>query len=296
MIQPLAVSSKAHTLMSESSITGANSLASSLRKEECQPEETMKKMTTFTAPLALLAAITLVSTPAFAQDHGGQGRRERSGQESRGRNGERAQPRAEAPPPQAPPPQAEARQQPPRRSESQRQGEDPRVQGRRDVDRRGEVGRAVPRREVIVPRGGYAPRYVPRVYAPRSFYRPYVFRPRVSIGFGVFAGFPVPYTYSYPYPISVYGYSAPRAPVMVTPESPYYGGVALEITPFDADVYVDGTYAGRVEDFDGTRQPLTLTAGTHRLEVQAPGYEPMIVDVGVQAGQVIPYRGDLQRY
>jgi hypothetical protein len=259
-------------------------------------------MKTLTAPLALLAAFTLVSTPSFAQERG-QGRRERSGQESSGRSTERAQPRREAPRTQSAPPRVESQQQAPR-AEAQRQVESPRVQNRQGDNRRdGVVGRAVPRREAIVPRGGYAPRYdsrysprySPRVYA-RSYYRPYVFRPRLSIGFGIFAGYPVPYTYSYPYPITVYGYRAPRAPVMITPGSGYYGGVALEITPFDAEVYVDGTYAGRVQDFDGTTQPLTLTAGTHRLEVQAPGYEPMVVDVGVQQGQVIPYRGDLRPY
>ena len=84
--------------------------------------------------------------------------------------------------------------------------------------------------------------------------------------------------------------------MIISPGSSAYGGVALEINPGDADVFVDGEYAGRVEDFDGTEQPLTLTPGTHRIEVQAQGYEPMIVDVGVQPGQVIPYRGDLRRY
>jgi hypothetical protein len=83
---------------------------------------------------------------------------------------------------------------------------------------------------------------------------------------------------------------------MITPGGSSYGGVALEVTPYDADVFVDGQYAGHVEDFDGTTQPLTLTAGTHRIEVQAAGFEPMVVDVGVQPGQVIPYRGDLRPY
>ena len=123
-----------------------------------------------------------------------------------------------------------------------------------------------------------------------------MFRPRFSIGFGIFAGYPVPYTYSYPYPIAVYGYRAPRAPVIVGPGSPDYGAVALEINPIDAEVYVDGSYAGNVGDFDGSQQPLTLTAGTHRVEVQAPGYAPLVIDVQVQPGQVIPYRGDLQPY
>ena len=189
-------------------------------------------------------------------------------------------------------------------------GNDPRHDNNRFSDQRNEVGRAVPRGNVYAPHYDphYGPRYSPRVYSPRvygyspgfygprSYYRPYVFRPRYSIGFGIFLGYPVPYTYSYPYPIEVYGYGAPRNEVFINPGSTSYGGVALEITPSDAEVFVDGEYAGHVEDFDGTTQPLTLTPGTHRIEVQAPGYEPMTLDVGVQPGQVIPYRGDLRRY
>jgi hypothetical protein len=135
-----------------------------------------------------------------------------------------------------------------------------------------------------------------RSYVPRVYYRPYEFRPHLSIGFGIFAGYPVPYAYRYAAPIYVYGYRAPRVPVYVTPGSPLYGGVALEIGPYDADVFVDGNFAGHVEDFDGSVQPLTLVAGTHRIEVQAPGYAPLIFDVTVQPGQVIPYRGDLRPF
>jgi hypothetical protein len=280
------------------------------------------KMTSFTTPLAVLALFTLASAPAFAQERA-QGRRDRSAQGER--TGERAQPRSEAQPRQgATAPRAEAQREasaPAPRAEAQRQAAVPHDNATREsaraplANRPGVAGQAVPRRDVIAPRGNvsrdhypysyrdgryydrgrysYRPRYVP---APRYYVRPYAFRPRFSIGFGIFAGYPVPYTYSYPYPIAVYGYRAPRAPVIVSPGSPYYGGVALEINPPDAEVYVDGGYAGYAGDFDGSRQPLTLTAGTHRVEVQAQGYAPLIIDVQVQPGQVVPYRGDMQPY
>jgi hypothetical protein len=275
----------------------------------------LKSLITLTA---LLAAFTFAAAPTFAQEraHG------RQGQQS---SGERAQPRSEGQRPQAgAAPRVETRQQAPQaqqgrpaetpRAQQARPVETPRAQQPRAVETprgnyrqydrpRNEVGRAVPRGDVYAPRYDprYSPRYSPRVYAPRvygprSYYRPYVFRPRFSIGFGIYAGYPVPYAYSYPYPIPVYGYGAPRAEVLITPGTTAYGGVALEITPYDADVFVDGQYAGKVQDFDGTTQPLTLSAGTHRIEVQAPGYQPMTVDVGIQPGQVIPYRGDLQPY
>src|SRR5262249_54530273 len=146
------------------------------------------------------------------------------------------------------------------RREYDRREYDRREYDRREYDRREYDRRYYDRRYYERDRYGY---YAPRVYVPRTYYRPYVFRPRLSIGFGIFAGYPVPYTYIYPSPIVVYGYRAPRVPVLVGPGSSLYGGVALEIGPYGADVFVDGSYAGRVEDFDGTRQPLTLVAGTH---------------------------------
>jgi hypothetical protein len=279
---------------------------------------------------ALLTATALVSAPAFAQDaHRDYKQREaaRAAQE-RAQQPEREQQAQRAQQPERAQQQQQQREQPAPRIEQRRQDNSPRIENPRgDV-----VGRAVPRTEhptVVAPRsndrrdehgnyrderGNYNGRYNDRgysdrgysdrgyygrdhgYYSPRSYYRPYLFRPRLSIGFGIFSGYPVPYSYSYPYPIEVYGYRAPRAPVMVGPGSPYYGGVALEMGPYDADVFVDGNYAGKVEDFDGTSQPLTLVAGTHRIEVQAPGYAPLIFDVTVQPGQVIPYRGDLRPY
>jgi len=137
------------------------------------------------------------------------------------------------------------------------------------------------------------PRYY-RPYVVAPFYStPYLFRPHFSIGFGISLGYPVPY-YAYPYAVPVYGYAAPPSPVVVGPGSAQYGGVSLEISPSNAAVYVDGAYAGVVRDFDGRRQPLTLAGGRHHIEVDAPGFEPWAFDVDIVAGQVLPYRGDLQ--
>jgi hypothetical protein len=243
---------------------------------------------------------------------------------------QQAQPQQRQEAPRVQPAQPQQRQEAPRVQSAQpRQADQSRADNRgnesRGTDNRRVEGRAVPRdnnvyanrdnnvyrnrdNNVYRNRGNvYAPHNSPRYsshytprgygyYGSRSYYRPYVFRPRFSIGFGIYAGYPVPYTYSYPYPILVYGYRAPRERVIVSPGSLYYGGIALEMTPYDADVFVDGEYAGRVEDFDGATQPLTLTAGMHEIEVQAQGYEPMRMNVEIHAGQVIPYRGDLRPY
>ncbi|MCC7415817.1 MAG: PEGA domain-containing protein [Acidobacteria bacterium] len=198
------------------------------------------------------------------------------------------------------PPRADATRTP-------RQGEDARDQ-RRTPDGR-VLERAVPRtgpyrepdsrlrpsRSVIV-----APRYYGsgRYYSPPyRGYRPYSFRLQTRIrGFDVYIGYPVPYSYRYAYPVPIYGYGRPLRPVIVAPASPFYGGVSLELAPYDAEVFVDGAFAGWVEDFDGTLQPLTLRAGVHRIEVVAPGYESLVLDVLVRAGEVIPYRGSLVPY
>jgi hypothetical protein len=171
---------------------------------------------------------------------------------------------------------------------------------------------------------GYAPRVYasPRVYGPayRSYgyggygyrpyvYRPYAFRPHFSIGFGFFAGYAVPYSWAYPsyYPYyatpypAPYGYPATGYPpeyydnnsVNVTPGPTNSGGVSFEVNPSDAQVFVDGRYIGVAESFDGTKQPLTLPAGQHRIELRAEGFQVVTFDVNVVPGQVIPYRGDM---
>lgn len=90
-------------------------------------------------------------------------------------------------------------------------------------------------------------------------------------------------------PADTRGYAVPRsegvAPRAAELARPYSGN--------RSSVFVDGAYVGVASTFDGTRQPLTLAAGRHRIELQAPGYEPIAFDVDVLPGQVIPYQGGL---
>ena len=163
--------------------------------------------------------------------------------------------------------------------------------------------------------------------ADRSFYRPYyTFRPHLSLGFGFYVGYPVvypyygayanpyaydpyynPYAYAAPYP--EYGYPAYSAPPQYGTSGAYgapgpgsigvqpgaaTGGLSFEMSPANAEVFVDGNDYGVVSSFTPTSQPLSLTPGRHRVELRAPGYEPMMFDADVVAGQVIPYQGTLQ--
>ena len=287
----------------------------------------------FSVSAAVLAAAAFAATPAFAErDHRGGGGGGRAAQaESRGRvethGGGGAQPRYQAQPRvQAAPaprvaPSAVPRAVPRASVIAPRADVRP---GRAEAVGPQAIPRVAPRAEhpvVVGPRGyaysgpgyaysrpgygyarpgyGYArpaygyyrPWYGYRGYAP---FRPYYFRPSYRFGFGIFVGYPVAF-YSYPYPVPVYGYGAPYGEVTVGPNAAY-GGIALEITPPDGDVYVDGSYVGVVRDFDGSRQPLTLTPGVHHIQVNQDGFQPLAFDVTVQPGQVIPYQGALQAY
>jgi hypothetical protein len=105
-----------------------------------------------------------------------------------------------------------------------------------------------------------------------------------SIGFsnfGIYAGYPSTY---------YYGYNNYYGPGSYSPwhVSGYdIGGVRLKIRPRDAQVFVDGYYAGIVDDFDGTFQSLRLEAGGHKIEIHMPGFEDLEVDVHVQPGRTM---------
>ena len=66
--------------------------------------------------------------------------------------------------------------------------------------------------------------------------------------------------------------------------------------PRHAEVYVDGYYAGRVDDFDGFLQGLRIEEGPHTIEIVAPGYETLTFNVRIIPGRKIDYRGDLRPY
>ena len=163
--------------------------------------------------------------------------------------------------------------------------------------------RAVARPPVVV-RGYVAPPVV-RVapYGRRLGYRP-VYRP--GRGVGIYIGSPYRYSaygYGWPYYAApyMYGYAggyphtAYGGVYAVPPVGALYGGVRLDVTPRDAAVYVDGYYAGIVDDFDGFSQRVALEPGPHHFEIAAPGHQPLAFDVNVQMNQTIRYRGDLPR-
>jgi hypothetical protein len=73
------------------------------------------------------------------------------------------------------------------------------------------------------------------------------------------------------------------------------GGLQLDVEPRRALVYVDGWYVGVVDDLSGYYRHLDTVAGRHIIEIVAPDYEPLIVDVTVSPGRTTTYRNSLTR-
>ena len=108
-----------------------------------------------------------------------------------------------------------------------------------------------------------------------------------------------------PYYNDDYAYTAPGyrtaepygmpAPGTVTAQSGRTSaGVSFEITPANAEVFIDGRDYGVASNFTADFEPLALTPGRHHVELRAPGYETVAFDSDVVAGQVIPYQGTLR--
>jgi hypothetical protein len=108
----------------------------------------------------------------------------------------------------------------------------------------------------------------------------------LSLGYGSFGGWPYGAYRSYGYASSAY---------RPNPFDSFglNGSLRLKVEPRDAEVYVDGYYAGIVDDFDGHFQHLDLTLGPHHIQVRATGYQALDFDVDIQFDRKTEYRGVL---
>jgi hypothetical protein len=80
--------------------------------------------------------------------------------------------------------------------------------------------------------------------------------------------------------------------------SPVYGvraSVRVIATPKDAAVYVDGFYAGIVDDFDGIFQSLPLPPGGHEITLYAPGHRTVTQRVYLSPDSTLKLRQTLER-
>ena len=134
----------------------------------------------------------------------------------------------------------------------------------------------------------YSPRYYS--YRPYYYYRPTYYTPFV-FGYGPhgrgYFYFDVFYDSYVFYPRTIVRYNDYGRYGYPT------GELRLDVEPRDAQVYIDGAYAGLVDDFDGVFQSLRLEGGNYQVEIVAPGFEPLVFDVRIPPGEKVTYRGDL---
>jgi hypothetical protein len=146
------------------------------------------------------------------------------------------------------------------------------------------------RRQDVSPRTGVAVERRPfsrpdgRIIVPGGWY-PWGWG---GYGFAGYYGFRDPWYSRWPwYGGTGYGYG----PYMPQRDD---GSVRLKVSPRDASVYVDGYYAGSVDDFDGVFQSLPLEPGPHRIEVQLDGFAPLTFDVRVLSDRRTTLEGRLR--
>ena len=145
-------------------------------------------------------------------------------------------------------------------------------------------------------RRGTHPRTPPPAAVPRGPERPHPVHVAPSIGLRgqIFIGgyFYDPFYGPYPW------WNRVNYPYWYRPMFDLQADLRIQVTPKelrDAAVYVDGFYAGTVDQFDGVFQSLKLESGPYLIEIVAPGYEPLEVNVRISPGEKVTYRGDLRR-
>jgi len=96
-----------------------------------------------------------------------------------------------------------------------------------------------------------------------------------------------------------YGYDVPYAPES-TYEKMYRqgpepemttGALFLDVTPASALVFIDTAYVGSVADLQ--TRGVTLSAGRHWVDLEAPNYGKKTIEVAVRAGEPLRYQFDM---
>lgn len=73
------------------------------------------------------------------------------------------------------------------------------------------------------------------------------------------------------------------------------GSVRVLVDPAEARVYVDGYYAGTVDDFDGLFQRLNLSPGRHEIALKLEGYKTHRVKIYVAPESTVKLSYDMEK-
>ena len=73
------------------------------------------------------------------------------------------------------------------------------------------------------------------------------------------------------------------------------GELKISATPTRAVVFVDGQFAGHVDEFDGIGKAMLLTPGQHQIRIALPGYLPFETVVDLRPRQKLKIETALER-
>ena len=116
-------------------------------------------------------------------------------------------------------------------------------------------------------------------------------RARVVVVGGYYAPFYDPYYWYDPWFGPGWGWYPPYRGAYLAPEA----SVKLEVKPSQAEVYVDGYYAGIVDDFDGAFQRLHVAPGQHELELYLDGYRAAKQQLYLTADKTVKVKYTLEK-
>jgi hypothetical protein len=102
-----------------------------------------------------------------------------------------------------------------------------------------------------------------------------------------------PWFYDYQWG-GIYGPYGPYSPYRHYNVDPG-GSVKLEVKPKQAEVYVDGYYAGVVDDFDGAFQRLRIPPGEHEIELFLDGYHAVHQKVYLTPDNTFKLKHDMEK-
>ena len=224
-----------------------------------------------------------------ARDNGGGRRTERQPNIDRQPRAD-LQPRAEVQPQVQAQPGIESRQRFQSRSRSDnRSGWDGQYgdTNRRAVPRPapyyGDRGYRDVRPRVVVPQYRYYGGSGYRSYPRHTYIVPYGYRP-----YGYGPGWNLNLYFGRPYGRQIYGNTG-YGYYAIDPGFAY-GSLRIVDAPRYAQVFVDGYYAGEVDDYDGIFQRLNLAPGPHRIEIVIDESAPAIeFDVQIIPGETVTY-------
>ena len=121
-----------------------------------------------------------------------------------------------------------------------------------------------------------------------------VVRPRTTV---VVGGYYRPLHYYDPFYSSWY-----FSPYAQWPPYGYHGrsfyddsaALRLQVAPRETEVFIDGYYAGTVDDFDGVFQRLHIEPGDHDVELYLPGHRSVQQKIYLQSGKTFTVRHTME--